>query len=201
MRTVTIGLVALGTAGVFACGGGGGAPVTPKTAEPAADAAGAAADTGDGGLTTTTTLMLSDAGELQGTKLQSSGSLTMQASADAGASPSGAGAASGEAGRRPDDIATIIKTHRDEFRACYDAALKDHPKLKGNIDLEWVMDPKGNVSRAGLVEAKSDIKEPVVVDCMVKALKAIKWAPSAKGFETKAHYPFNFNPGGAPKKP
>ena len=73
--------------------------------------------------------------------------------------------------------------------------------MKGNIDLEWVVDPKGNVSSAKINEAKSQINEPTVTDCMIKLLKQIKFAESKKGFETRMHYPFNFNPGGAPKKP
>ncbi len=203
MRSLVIGLLVVG-----ACGGGAGSSTGTKNPDTTSSGGGSGAGGGGGGGSAaaddaggpaTTTVMLGDGGELQGTKLQSSGTVVMAASSDAG--PSGAGQASGEPGRRPDDVATVIKTRRDDFRACYDTQLKAHPTMKGNIDIEWVIDPKGVVTSAKVNEAKSDIHEASVTDCMLKLLKEIKWAASAKGFETKAHYPFNFNPGGVPKKP
>jgi hypothetical protein len=204
MRTVAIGLVILGALGViFSCGdgGSGGGTKTPDTANSAGGGSGGSGGSSDDASSgpPSTTVMVGDGGELQGTKLQSSGTVVMQGSADAG--PSGAGESSSEPGRKPEDIMTIIKTRRDDFRACYDAQLKAHPTMKGNIDLEWVVDPKGNVSSAKINESKSQILIPEVTDCMIKVLKAIKFADSKKGFETRMHYPFNFNPGGAPKKP
>jgi hypothetical protein len=206
MRKIAIGLVAVGTASAIAlaCGDGGstsGGSKTPDTTSGGGSSSGGgsgeSAATEAGG-PPSTTVMLGDGGELQGTKLQTSGTVVMQGSADAG--PSGAGESSAEPGRKPEDIMTIIKTRRDDFRACYDAQIKSHPTMKGNIDLEWVVDPKGNVSSAKINESKSQILIPEVTDCMIKLVKSIKFAESKKGFETRMHYPFNFNPGGAPKK-
>lgn len=204
MRNALIGLVVVGAVGfVFACGdGGSGGSKTPDTANTGGSGSGGSGSgDSDAGGPPSTTVMLGDGGELQGTKLQSSSTVVMATSADAGASSGGPGESSSEPGRKPEDIMTIIKTRRDDFRACYDAQLKAHPTMKGNIDLEWVVDPKGNVSSAKINEAKSQILIQEVSDCMIKVVKGIKFADSKKGFETKMHYPFNFNPGGAPKKP
>jgi hypothetical protein len=144
--------------------------------------------------------MLGDGGELTGTKLASSSTLTMDTSAkpDAGSGTLGKSEAPG---RRPEDLMTIIGTHRDEARACYDAALKAHPGIEGNLDIKFTIDPKGQVTEGSADDGKSDIHEPGVVTCIVGVLKKIKFAEHPKGFETRAHYPFNFHPHGAqPKK-
>lgn len=201
MRKFAIALLVLA-----ACGNssGSGGSKTPDNTGSSGGSSGGGSGGGDAAATDaggppSTTVMLGDGGELQGTKLQTSGTVVMPSSAGAG--PSGVGESSSEPGRKPEDIMTIIKTRRDDFRACYDAQLKAHPTMKGNIDLEWVVDPKGNVSSAKINESKSTIQVQEVSDCMIKTVKAIKFAESKKGFETKMHYPFNFNPNGAPKKP
>src|SRR5262249_34320651 len=83
-------------------------------------------DTSSGGTSTTTQL---DASDLQGQKLQSGSKKEIETKGDGGPRPSG----SDEPGRRRDDIKTIILTHRDEARACYDKALKDHPGIEGDL--------------------------------------------------------------------
>jgi hypothetical protein len=143
--------------------------------------------------------MLGDGGELQGTKLTQSGTLVMPAtSSDAGAPPPSGKV--DEPGRRPEDIQTIIGNHRAEARACYDAARKSHPDIEGNMTYEFVVDPKGNVTRVSLVASKSDITEASVNDCISKILKGIKWAEHTRGLETTMHYMFNFKKNTPPPK-
>jgi hypothetical protein len=201
MRTIAIAI--LGSVFVFSCGGPTPKPTTPLPANDAGEGT-----TSNGGSSTTTgadagapstTLMLGDGGELQGTKLQQSSTMVMQTTgSDAGASPLNK---DGEVGRRPSDIQTIILTHRDDARACYDAERKKNPKIaEGNLDIGWVLDPKGNVTSAAVIDATTDVKEPAVANCIIGIIKGIKWAESQKGFETKAHYPFNFKRNVAPKK-
>jgi hypothetical protein len=65
-----------------------------------------------------------------------------------------------------------------------------------------VIDPQGNVQDASVDTTKSSILEPSVGSCVIEVIKKIKFAASAKGYETRAHYPFNFHPktfGGAGK--
>ena len=84
--------------------------------------------------------------------------------------------------------------HRDEARACYDAALNAHPGIKGDLLIQWTIDPKGNVTQFSQDTERSQITEPSVVACVGNVIKKILFAPSPGGYETKAFYPFNFQP-------
>ena len=106
-----------------------------------------------------------------------------------------------EPGRGPEDIRAIIMARRDEARACYDAGLKDHPGIEGDLVIAWTIDPKGNVTQASLDSSRSQIAEPTVVACVTDIIKKVQFAPSPGGFETKAFYPFNFHPHHGTLKP
>lgn len=101
---------------------------------------------------------------------------------------------SAEPGRSPQDIQSMVGARRDEARACYDKAQKDHPQIEGDIDIKWTIDPQGNVTDVMVDAAKTSITEPSVGQCLVEFIKKLKFAASTKGFETHAHYPFNFHP-------
>ncbi len=161
-----------------AAGGGGGASSS------SADAAGPG---------NTTTVLVGDGGELQGTKLSTSGTITIDGGTTSGPklNPN-----ERDPGRSPEDIMTIIKSHRDEARACYDAALKTHPGIEGNIYITWKLDPKGKVTETGVDDSVSNIHDPGLVKCIGDVIRKISWAPSPRGVETRERYPFNFHPRG-----
>lgn len=175
------------------CGGGqaaGGGPTPPPAAGSAAPPDATAQDAGLT-TTTTTTTTLAPGGNLQGAKLEQT---TTVASTTGSAAPAPKGPHSHDPGRGPADIRAIIVAHRDEARACYDAALKDHPGIEGDLVIQWTIDPKGAVTAVTQDTSRSQITEPTTVACIVKIIQAIQFAPSAGGFETKAFYPFNFHP-------
>ncbi len=147
-------------------------------------------DVGTGGTTTTSQL---DASDLQGQKLTSGSRKEIETKGDGGPRTPRSGS-SDEPGRRRDDIKTIILTHRDEARACYDKALKDHPGIEGDIEIKWTIDPDGNVTNPEVDEGRSQIHEPSVGKCIIDVIKNIKFAKSEKGYESHARYPFNFHP-------
>ncbi|AKU96834.1 hypothetical protein AKJ09_03498 [Labilithrix luteola] len=193
---------AVALAFVVACGGGGSEAKSPSDTSAASGAPGSASNAGgagagpaaptSGGATPTTTTALGDGGDLQGAKLESSTHKEVETKGDAGAKP--APGPSQEPGRRSEDIQTIIQTHRDDARACYDKGLKDHPGIEGKLDIKWTIDPQGAVTDASVDTSKSQILDPSVGNCVVEVIKKIKFAPSSKGFETHAHYPFDFHP-------
>ncbi len=165
-----------------ACGGPTPPPSAPVQATRATPAVAVAnAGVGDAGPSTTTTDTVGAAG---GTKL------TPLAAADAGAGPK----QHGELGRTVADLRAIMMAHRDEARACYDNALAAHPGIEGTIDLRWLIDPGGAVTDADIDTSHSEIVEPAVSSCLIAMVKRIHFNASPKGFETKAHYPFNFHP-------
>jgi hypothetical protein len=173
------------------CGGGqtpAAAPAAPGGAGSATTADPTAADAGP---TTTTTTTLPAGGDLQGAKLEQT---TTVASTTGSAAPAPKGPHTHDPGRGVADIKAIVVAHRDDARACYDAALKDHPGIEGDLVIQWTIDPKGNVTAVTEDTSRSQITEPTVVACVVKIIQGIQFAPSAGGFETKAYYPFNFHP-------
>jgi hypothetical protein len=143
-------------------------------------------------------MTLGDAGDLQGTKLQ--GSSTTSSTADMPDAGPGHGPHQAEPGRSVKDIQVIVQAHRDEARACYDQAQQVHPDptMKGNLDVKWTIDPTGKVTDIAVDDSRSDIHDPAIGKCVVDVIKGIHFAVSAKGFETRAHYPFNFNPHNLP---
>jgi hypothetical protein len=145
---------------------------------------------------------LADGGDLLGAKLTETKTV---ATAPPGSSSSAApkGPHAHEVGRQPEDIRAIIMARRDEARACYDAGLKDHPGIEGDLVIAWTIDPKGNVTQAALDSSRSQIVEPSIVACVTDIIKKVQFAPSPGGYETRAFYPFNFHPhhGGATHAP
>jgi hypothetical protein len=155
--------------------------------------ASAAPPSTDAGPTTTTTATLGDGGDLQGAKLTQ----TTTIATDAGASA----ATSGDAGKAPHthdpgrgimDIQAIVQAHRDEARACYCRTAKKDPSIKGDLVVQWTIDPKGNVSAASVDAMHSQITDATVTGCVMGIVKKIKFAESPGGYETKANYPFKF---------
>jgi hypothetical protein len=204
MRTALRCALALAFVLPLACGGGGaesGGATSPSPAGSASLSADAGASTADTP-PTTTTVTLADGGDLQGARLTETRTVA-STSSSAAAPPPPKGPHAHEPGRGPEDIRAIVMAHRDEARACYDAGLKDHPGIEGDLVIAWTIDPKGNVTQAGIDASRSQIVEPTVVACIAGIIKNIQFAASPGGFETKAFYPFNFHPhhGTAPHTP
>jgi hypothetical protein len=174
----------------------GGANPTSSGATPPASGGGTSstgAASAGGSSGTTTTTQLGENGDLQGAKLGGSVHTTTESKGESGPK-STHGQSASEPGRNQKDIQTIIVARRDEARACYDKALAAHPGIEGDLDIKWVIDPQGNVTEASVDTTKSSILEPGVGACIIDVIKKIKFAASAKGYQTSAHYPFNFHP-------
>lgn len=213
MRAIVFASVttlAFSAALLVACGGGSNAPGAkaagaPGSTDPAATTAAAGGDpsaatgtanpaAGDAGPTTTTTMNLNKAGDLQGAKLTSTSSTTIQTKGDGGATPDPK--SGGDPGRRREDFQALIVARRDEARKCYDDGLKAHPGMEGNLDIKWTIDPKGVISDIAVDDSKSEIHDEAVGKCVINVIKQITFAASPKGFESRTHYPFNFHPRG-----
>jgi hypothetical protein len=177
-----------------ACGG------NSKPAEsPAGDtSASTSAEPSSSSATTTTDVP----GEGQGTKLAASTAepAASTPTASASASTGDGSEPAKDAGRTTNDIKALVTTHRSEARACYDSALKQHPGIEGDITVKWLIDPRGNVTEARIDEGRSTIKDDNLSACLIGLFKRLKFPASAKGFETRAAYPFNFHPRAAARE-
>jgi outer membrane biosynthesis protein TonB len=176
--------MAMSLAGLAACGGSNPPSQTPTSPTPAEADASVPRLVGDAGAMSTTTQTLGGGSASGGTRLTPL--------ADAGGE--GHVKHHAELGRSVADIQAILVSHRDEAKACYDNALAAHPGIEGNLDIRWTIDPGGNVTDVELDTSRSEIVEPAVANCVIAIVKKIHFNVSTKGFETKAHYPFNFHP-------
>jgi len=192
----------------IACGGGGavpdpkaaatsgGTPGTEGSSGGAAAASGGPGSSGGaagaGGATTTTTALPGNNGDLQGAKLSSASHTETETKGDGG--PKAGPGHQQEPGRKREDIQTIVMSHRDDARACYDKGLQKHPGIEGDLVMSFKIDPEGKVIEAAMDTSKSSITEKDVGDCIAEVIKKIKFAKSPGGFETRANYPFNFHP-------
>jgi hypothetical protein len=187
---------------ILGCGGGAAPAAGASSPEGPGPSAAGPTDAGvsktDDSTAPTTTLALGDGGDLQGSKLVETHTSAPAPAASADAAKPAHGH---DVGRSPQDIRAIIQAHRDEARACYDAGVKDHPGIEGDLVIEWTIDPKGNVTQTSLNSAKSQIVEPTVVACVSDVIKKIQFNASAGGYETRAFYPFNFHPHHAGARP
>lgn len=95
-------------------------------------------------------------------------------------------------GRSAEDIGLKVKARKAETRACYDKAASKNPKLEGDVDIKFVIDPQGALTDVAVDPAKTNVGDEAIGKCLVEVLKTLKFPPSAKGKETQAHYPFNF---------
>jgi TonB family protein len=111
-----------------------------------------------------------------------------------GGSPLPAASAKGEPGRSAEDIRVRVQANRDAARACYDAGQKRIASLEGDVVVKWLIDPKGQVRDVEVDEARSTIKDAVTTQCILDVIRKLQFPESAKGFETRASYPFNFRP-------
>ena len=91
-------------------------------------------------------------------------------------------------------IASVVKAHRKDARACYEKGQKEIPDLKGDLVVHFVLTPGGKVKVAELNQERSTIKSPMVVNCVIDVIRAIEFPKSSRGMETTVNYPFNFNP-------
>ncbi len=91
-------------------------------------------------------------------------------------------------------IQDVVQQNRAKVRACYDAAQKKLPDLKGDLVLRFTLNPEGAVKSIEQDLDKSTLKSPEVVKCAIDEIKSWKFPPSSRGMDTTVNYPFNFNP-------
>lgn len=92
------------------------------------------------------------------------------------------------------EIQQVMAENRDKVRACYEAVLPNNPGSKGDLVVDFTIDPRGEVKQAEVNWSASDLHIPELDTCAVDVVKAIKFPASSRGLESKVTYPFNFNP-------
>jgi len=96
--------------------------------------------------------------------------------------------------RGKEEIQQVMAANRDAVRACYDAALAQNPGIQGDLVVDFVIDPHGDVKQAEVNWSQSELHVPEIDTCAVQAVKSFKFPASSRGLESKVSYPFNFKP-------
>ena len=92
----------------------------------------------------------------------------------------------------PELIQSIVRTHYDAFRHCYEAGLGRNPRLTGRIAVRFVIARDGHVSRSSI--AGNTLTDCRVAACVRDAFRSLSFPPPEGGVVTVV-YPIMLEPG------
>lgn len=92
----------------------------------------------------------------------------------------------------PRVIQHIVRSNFEKLRTCYEAGLGRNSELTGRVTARFVIDRTGKVSN--VADGGSDIPDPEVKSCVLKAMYTLEFPPPANGIVTVV-YPIVFAPG------
>ena len=93
----------------------------------------------------------------------------------------------------PEVIQRVVRDNFGKFRACYENGLRNNPNLQGRVSVRFVIGRDGSVSNVG--NGGSDLPDPAVVQCVVRAYYGLSF-PQPEGGIVTVVYPIMFSPGG-----
>lgn len=91
----------------------------------------------------------------------------------------------------PEVIQRIVRQNFRRFRLCYEAGLRDDPKLAGRVVTDFVIDRKGAVT--SVKDGDSDLPNAGVRSCMARVFSNLSF-PEPEGGIVKVSYPIRFAP-------
>jgi hypothetical protein len=91
----------------------------------------------------------------------------------------------------PDAIRRIIRQNFGRFRLCYETGLRANPTLEGRVTVRFVIGRDGSVS--SVADGGSDLGDPAVVSCVVRAFYGLSF-PQPEGGIVTVTYPLVFTP-------
>lgn len=91
-------------------------------------------------------------------------------------------------------IQRVVREHRREIRACYEAELQRNPSLEGRVSIGWVISPSGTVAAAQV--ENSTLNSSAVEQCMTRRILQWRFPEPRGGGIVRVNYPFVLSPGG-----
>jgi hypothetical protein len=91
-----------------------------------------------------------------------------------------------------DQINKVVRAHLAGVKYCYEKELQHKSSLSGGIDIFWVIQPDGSVSKANVKQ--STMNDAAVEGCIVRQVKQWQF-PKAPGQTVVGRYPFIFKGG------
>jgi len=104
----------------------------------------------------------------------------------------GAGGGDTDGSLSKDQIYKVVKAHMAGVKYCYEKELQHKTSLAGGIDIFWVIQPDGTVSKANV--KSSSMNDAAVEGCIVRQVKQWQF-PKAAAQTTVTRYPFIFKGG------
>lgn len=91
-------------------------------------------------------------------------------------------------------IQRVVREHRREIRACYEAELQRNPNLEGRVSIEWVISPDGAVASSRI--ENTTLNSSAVEQCVAQRILRWRFPEPRGGGIVRVTYPFIFSPGG-----
>jgi len=91
-----------------------------------------------------------------------------------------------------EQIMKVVRAHMAGVKYCYEKELQHKPTLAGGIDIFWVIQPDGSVSKANV--KSSTLSDTAVEGCIVRQVKQWQF-PKAPAQTTVTRFPFVFKGG------
>lgn len=79
------------------------------------------------------------------------------------------------------------------IQACYEAALKTKPELRGLVNINFVVAPDGKVAHVETQEAEGSLNDAPTVDCILGQIKKLVF-PEPSGGRVFLSYPLKLEP-------
>ena len=89
------------------------------------------------------------------------------------------------------DIKSVISARTGAIRFCYERQLQLNNELKGKVVVRLTIGSGGAVTAAS---SSGNMPDKSVHECVVKAMKALKFKPPSGGGSCVVNYPFSFQP-------
>jgi len=104
----------------------------------------------------------------------------------------GTGAGDTDGSLSKEQVYKVVKAHFAGVKYCYEKELQHKSSLSGNIDIFWVIQPDGTVSKANV--KSSAMNDAAVEGCIVRQVKQWQF-PKAPGQTIVGRFPFVFKGG------
>ena len=94
-------------------------------------------------------------------------------------------------GRLPQEVLSrIMSRNKTKYWACYDVALERDPKLRGRVDVSFVIDPRGNVNDV----TASGVGDEALHSCIQQSFRSISFPAPEGGGPVEVRYPMDLEP-------
>ena len=104
----------------------------------------------------------------------------------------GTGAGDSDGSLSKEQINKVVRAHLAGVKYCYEKELQHKTSLSGGVDIFWVIQPDGTVSKANVKQ--STMSDAAVEGCIVRQVKQWQF-PKAPGQTIVGRYPFIFKGG------